>query len=267
MSVGAGRGGSGYAAADFLAGAVVRGSPEVFHLYAEGAEMSNHRVLQNLPERIGSGHDFQRPIGNFDGSGHDRGGGGEFDVVVLEAGRFEREKMKALQCEVSPSSLRIHGVRCCSVAPDKRTPKILKFAVSGVTELLRLFSSSSAARDRLDAVSSRPKEEISVSGVDDVVMVLKSDYENAYFVTGIFTSSLYAEDCIFEDPTIRFQGTELYARNLRLLVPFFDQPSIGLQDIKKVLLISNVAFWRKQDFGRRFSGSSPSSSLPISISM
>ncbi|XP_021891202.1 uncharacterized protein LOC110809630 isoform X2 [Carica papaya] len=128
---------------------------------------------------------------------------------------------------------RIHGVRCCSVAPDKRTPKILKFAVSGVTELLRLFSSSSAARDRLDAVSSRPKEEISVSGVDDVVMVLKSDYENAYFVTGIFTSSLYAEDCIFEDPTIRFQGTELYARNLRLLVPFFDQPSIGLQDIKK----------------------------------
>lgn len=34
-------------------------------------------------------------------------------------------------------------------------------------------------------MSSRPKEEISVSGVDDVVMVLKSDYENAYFVTGI----------------------------------------------------------------------------------
>lgn len=30
----------------------------------------------------------------------------------------------------------------------------------------------------------KKREEISVSGVNDVVMILKSDYENAYFVTG-----------------------------------------------------------------------------------
>lgn len=82
-------------------------------------------------------------------------------------------------------------------------------------------------------MSYKQKDEILVSGIDDIVTILRSDYENAYFVTGIFTSEIYAEDCIFEDPTIRFRGTELYSRNLRLLVPFFEYPSIGLQNIKK----------------------------------
>ncbi|KAH9688231.1 hypothetical protein KPL70_015072 [Citrus sinensis] len=113
------------------------------------------------------------------------------------------------------------------------TPQFLKFAVSGVTELLRLFSSFDKGVCRLDRVSYKQKDEILVSGIDDIVTILRSDYENAYFVTGIFTSEIYAEDCIFEDPTIRFRGTELYSRNLRLLVPFFEYPSIGLQNIKK----------------------------------
>ncbi|XP_021677311.2 uncharacterized protein LOC110662592 isoform X2 [Hevea brasiliensis] len=136
---------------------------------------------------------------------------------------------------------RIHGIQCCSGAPGNekwsrvgtksKTPRILKFAVSGVTELLRLFSFSS--KDSLDRVSCEERDEISVSGIDDVVMILMGDYENAYFVTGIFTSAIYAEDCLFEDPTIRFRGTDLYARNLKLLVPFFDSPSIGLQNIEK----------------------------------
>ncbi|KAF5453858.1 hypothetical protein F2P56_023575 [Juglans regia] len=86
---------------------------------------------------------------------------------------------------------------------------------------------------KFERVSDEKREEILVSGVDDVVTILKSDYDNAYFVTGAFTSAIYAEDCIFEDPTIRFQGKELYSRNLKLLVPFFDHPSIGLQKIEK----------------------------------
>ncbi|CAN1180893.1 Molybdate transporter 1, partial [Linum perenne] len=51
--------------------------------------------------------------------------------------------------------------------------------------------------------------------------------------SGIFTSELYVEDCLFEDPTISFRGTDLYSRNLKLLVPFFDDPSIRLQSIEK----------------------------------
>ncbi|KAJ4719621.1 Nuclear transport factor 2 (NTF2) family protein [Melia azedarach] len=129
----------------------------------------------------------------------------------------------------------MHGVKCFSGTPDKtRTPQFLKFAVSGVTEFLRLFSSS-VEDSFADQIGMRyeQREEISVSDIDDIVTILKADYENAYFVTGIFTSEIYVKDCIFEDPTISFRGTELYSRNLRLLVPFFEYPSIRLQKIEK----------------------------------
>ncbi|KAM4108622.1 hypothetical protein ACB094_03G058600 [Castanea mollissima] len=142
--------------------------------------------------------------------------------------------------------LQVHGPRCSSTTPDNnhphsktktktKTPQVLKLVVSGVTELLRLFSSSNdfSSRER-----DEKREEIEVSGIDDVLLILNSDYENAYFVTGVFTSAIYAEDCIFEDPTIRFRGKELYSRNLKLLVPFFDCPSIGLQKLEKFIKVS-----------------------------
>lgn len=146
-------------------------------------------------------------------------------------------------CSLNPTTLvtlkRIHGIRCCSGATENenksqtrtKTPQILKLAVSGVTELLRVFSFS--GKERLEKVNNKDRDEISVSGIDDLIMILKSDYEKAYFVTGVFTSEIYDEDCIFEDPTIKFQGTKLYSRNLKLLVPFFDCPSIGLQNMEK----------------------------------
>ncbi|KAF9670070.1 hypothetical protein SADUNF_Sadunf13G0030300 [Salix dunnii] len=146
-------------------------------------------------------------------------------------------------CSLNPTTLmtlkRIHGIRCCSGATDNenksqtrtKTPQILKLAVSGVTELLRVFSFS--GKERLEKVNNKERDEMSVSGIDDLIMILKSDYEKAYFVTGVFTSEIYDEDCIFEDPTIKFQGTKLYSRNLKLLVPFFDCPSIGLHNIEK----------------------------------
>ncbi|XP_024017316.1 uncharacterized protein LOC21389611 [Morus notabilis] len=93
--------------------------------------------------------------------------------------------------------------------------------------------------------------DFSVSSVDDVITILKSDYQNAYFVTGIFSSEIYAEDCIFEDPTIRFRGKELYSRNLKLLVPFFDSPSVGLEKIEKDITAEPnfvVATWKLRTY-------------------
>lgn len=37
---------------------------------------------------------------------------------------------------------------------------------------------------RLDKASDKQRDELSVSGIDDVVMILEADYKNAYFVTG-----------------------------------------------------------------------------------
>ncbi|GAB2211481.1 hypothetical protein Drorol1_Dr00024795 [Drosera rotundifolia] len=127
---------------------------------------------------------------------------------------------------------RITTIHCSSLNPQNNssatttTPKFLRFVVAGVTEILRIFS---PADDRV-----REKDdEILVSGVDDVIKILRSDYENAYFVTGVFTYSMYDSDCLFEDPTIKFRGTDLYYRNLKLLVPFFDGASIALKEIEK----------------------------------
>ncbi|XP_031403518.1 uncharacterized protein LOC116212912 isoform X2 [Punica granatum] len=160
--------------------------------------------------------------------------------------------MAGLSFSIRPSSLTsspatvsiFHGMRCCCsrIPPDHagankhgtaggETPQLLKIAVSGVTELLRILSPLSKRRSGQE--SFEQIDEISVSGIDDVVSILESDYEKAYFVTGIFSSGIYAEDCVFEDPTIRFRGRDLYQRNLKLLVPFFDQPSIELKNIEK----------------------------------
>ncbi|XP_043698138.1 uncharacterized protein LOC122648899 [Telopea speciosissima] len=126
---------------------------------------------------------------------------------------------------------RTQSFRCYSSTGDSnQTPRLLKIAVNGVTEILRLFSSG---KERLDGTKYTQGDEPSISDIDDVIVVLKSDYDKAYFVTGNFTPTIYADDCIFEDPTIKFRGKDLYSRNLKLLVPFFDRPSIVLQKIEK----------------------------------
>ncbi|CAH8306128.1 unnamed protein product [Eruca vesicaria subsp. sativa] len=137
----------------------------------------------------------------------------------------------------SSSSLRLKRIghrtttRCFSGSPEKRTPAILKWAVGGVTEVIRLFSSSTSSNIRTN--EDKLKFEVTARDVDDVMEILRLDYGNAYFVTGIFTTEIYSDDCIFEDPTISFQGTELYERNLRLLVPFLEDASIELQNMDK----------------------------------
>ncbi|KAH6772487.1 adenine phosphoribosyltransferase-like protein [Perilla frutescens var. frutescens] len=153
-----------------------------------------------------------------------------------------------------PINTRIHDFRCCSNAPNGRsketqTPELLKIAVSGVTEILRLFIP--AGRGRTDLVDEEREDEVSVSNVDDVLSIIRSDYEKAYFVTGFFTSAIYAEECIFEDPTIKFKGKELYARNLSLLLPFFEGPSIQLKELDKGLdceTVSLVASWKLRTY-------------------
>jgi hypothetical protein len=49
---------------------------------------------------------------------------------------------------------------------------------------------------RLEKVNNKDRDEISVSGIDDVIMILKSDYENAYFVTGIHLLIEFSTDCL-----------------------------------------------------------------------
>ncbi|KAK9732809.1 hypothetical protein RND81_04G023900 [Saponaria officinalis] len=134
--------------------------------------------------------------------------------------------MAGISCYLGVASTsnlsRIYTTRCCSNQSTRnsknQTPQLLKFAVSGITEILRIFSSDND--NKVDKVIIKENEELSVSGVDDVVGILKSDYDNAYFVTGLFSSSVYTGDCLFEDPTIKFRGNIIYYE-VQLIAPFF----------------------------------------------
>ncbi|XP_068653316.1 uncharacterized protein [Aristolochia californica] len=132
--------------------------------------------------------------------------------------------------------------RCSSGGLDRGTPRLLKLAVGGVTELLRFFTPEK--KTEVYTLDDEP----SISGVDDVIRILKSDYQHAYFLTGKFTSAIYADDCLFEDPTIKFRGKVLYSRNLELLVPFFDCPSLELQKIEKGVDFDVQAKWKLSTF-------------------
>lgn len=130
---------------------------------------------------------------------------------------------------------------------DARVPRLLKFAVSGATEFLRLVSPSNKNK-RNDWTS---EEVCVIRSVDEVVEVLRLDYNNAYFLTGKFTPGLYAEDCLFEDPTIKFRGKDRYSQNLDLLVPFLDEPSLTLEKIEKQMdykVDSIIAKWELRTY-------------------
>ncbi|KAJ0237064.1 Uncharacterized protein HA466_0249840 [Hirschfeldia incana] len=160
-------------------------------------------------------------------------------AISLQSFGSYKKKMAGVTSQIfisSSSTLKRVGyrpTRCFSGSPEKRTPAILKWAVGGITEVLRLFSVASSPSSSIRTNMDKSDSEVSARDVGDVMEILRSDYGNAYFVTGIFTSAIYSDDCIFEDPTISFQGTELYERNLKLLVPFLEDASIELQNMEK----------------------------------
>jgi len=86
-----------------------------------------------------------------------------------------------------------------------------------------------------------------------VLALLEDDYRRAYFLTGDFTPGIYTEDCLFEDPTIKFRGLSRYSQNLDLLVPFFDSPSLELENIEKGLRVETKfvkATWKLRTYLR-----------------
>lgn len=101
---------------------------------------------------------------------------------------------------------------------------VVRALVSLSTEALRLVGPKS----RPDELPSSPPAE-APSSMAEFVEKLEEDFRRMYFVTGDLADELYVSDCVFADPTISFEGLELYKNNLRLLIPFLASPEIGLQ--------------------------------------
>ncbi|XP_064977718.1 uncharacterized protein LOC135619539 isoform X2 [Musa acuminata AAA Group] len=114
----------------------------------------------------------------------------------------------AAYCKLLPLAQRSPTFRCSTSRRDgKRAPPLLQLAVGGVTEILRLLSPKKQ-RDEAKAATQAPSL---ARSVDDVVRILRADYDRAYFLT----------------------GRDRYSQNLDLLVPFFDRPSLKLENIEK----------------------------------
>ena len=101
---------------------------------------------------------------------------------------------------------------------------VVRALVSLSTEALRLVGPKS----RPGELPSSPPAE-APSSMAEFVEKLEEDFRRMYFVTGDLADELYVSDCVFADPTISFEGLELYKNNLRLLIPFLASPEIGLQ--------------------------------------
>ncbi|XP_051206873.1 uncharacterized protein [Lolium perenne] len=128
---------------------------------------------------------------------------------------------------------RLCSVRCGSGSRgsggnDNGTPPVVRAAVSAITELLRALSPSKKPRQ---AAESDDTELELPRSVEDVVAVLEADYQRAYFLT----------------------GRSRYSQNLDLLVPFFDSPSLELENIEKGLRVDTkfvIATWTLRTYLR-----------------
>jgi hypothetical protein len=130
---------------------------------------------------------------------------------------YTRNKRRVYVCSSSSTGGDVTGV----------VNSLVKTAVSGITEALR-FVIQPSQNIKEDVES----QQLSLTCVEDVVEVLKGDYDRAYFVTGVLSDGIYTADCFFADPTISFRGVELWKNNLQLLVPFLIDPSIELIDME-----------------------------------
>eukprot|EP00271_Cylindrocystis_brebissonii_P021539 TRINITY_DN7763_c0_g2_i1.p1 TRINITY_DN7763_c0_g2~~TRINITY_DN7763_c0_g2_i1.p1 ORF type:complete len:354 (+),score=9.70 TRINITY_DN7763_c0_g2_i1:442-1503(+) len=124
---------------------------------------------------------------------------------------------------------------------EQSEPWVVRVAVDLFTEGLRVLQGERPnASPQIPSLgllepSEGGSSEIGKATAAEVMRYVQADYEDrAYFLTGDITDSIYSDDCYFGDPTVKFSGREKWKRNIRLLVPYFEEPSIELKGIGMV---------------------------------
>jgi Uncharacterized conserved protein (DUF2358) len=122
---------------------------------------------------------------------------------------------------------------------EQKDNVFVRLVVAAATETLRFIgvgsspSSSSSSSAAAETISPGLSERPAPGDIAAVMTCLRSDYEErSYFITGVLSDGIYDENCYFADPTVAFTGRELWKRNLQLLVPFLENPSIQLIGLK-----------------------------------
>ncbi|KAG5004311.1 hypothetical protein JHK82_028325 [Glycine max] len=176
-------------------------------LYREGPGKDPYRPDQKTPVRnffLAGSYTKQDYIDSMEGATLS---GRQASAYICDAGEELVALRKKLDAEFK-DDLKISNTKD-ELSLDRKWQKY----AAGVEHLhYNLYTSRSHSHLVICSLEKqRDQIEFPASSVDDVLRIIKSDYDNAYFVT----------------------GRELYARNLKLLVPFFDSASIILQKIDK----------------------------------
>ncbi|MEW5301011.1 MAG: hypothetical protein WDW36_003895 [Sanguina aurantia] len=105
--------------------------------------------------------------------------------------------------------------------------------VGAVTEVLRVLG---VGKEQYQRVISAPltKPPVPLGDVQELVLRIRSDFDNNYFITGIIDDTIYDSNCYFADPTVNFYGLDLWKRNLQLIVPFLVEPEVVMTSVQRL---------------------------------
>lgn len=115
-------------------------------------------------------------------------------------------------------------------APAPTANPLTVGVVSLATETLRLLGIGKQEYEQL-VLEGGEAAEVAPGDVQGLMARLREDLQRGYIITGVIDGSIYAEDCLFVDPTVSFRGLDKWKRNLQLLVPFLRRPSFQLIDL------------------------------------
>jgi hypothetical protein len=65
---------------------------------------------------------------------------------------------------------------------------------------------------------------------NEVVELIRKDYERSYFVTGNMNMGIYEADCEFADPFVSFKGLKRFKQNVSNLGSFMEESSLKITD-------------------------------------
>jgi hypothetical protein len=123
----------------------------------------------------------------------------------------------------------------------QNTGFISKGVVGGLTSILNAFN-------RVDKQFERRYQKNRVSP-SEVFQGIRDDFKNGYLFSGAIDSEIYAEDCVFTDPTLSFRGLSTFERNIAAIQPLLDKfigdTTVVLYSLKKDEENNQVkAVWR-----------------------
>lgn len=108
----------------------------------------------------------------------------------------------------------------------KSSPQTVKFIVNTLTEVLKVFTMSSDAKENeiILPFDGKPSEVLSFKSLNpgNLRDCIVDDFNRGYLFSGEIDFDVYDESCTFTDPTISFTGLSNFRRNIQAVRPLID---------------------------------------------